>query len=258
MGRKLHQKLQRRDAKIAMLEEEKVGQVMKQAELQNVVSNLHNVIDEKDLKLNQNKLDKEKTKQRLAVHSEKMNKELDEKLRRQREHLAASMKAKEIQLQKVREALNAEVIVRPENMDVDTIFDKGDKTPSATIENHLPTSCPPKRVGYNGTPYHRRRSRSADEVWLEHNTVKPVPLGTVMQPSMKKRKSVTKLDKAKDVTNSKQSKYCLVAQEQDTDGETETKLYKGDIVPTCGGGAQVIFNDVECLRQESPTGSPTK
>ncbi|CAH1963877.1 unnamed protein product [Acanthoscelides obtectus] len=110
MGRKLHQKLQRRDAKIAMLEEEKVGQAMKQAELQNVVSNLHNVIDEKDLKLNQNKLDKEKTKQRLAVHSEKMNKELDEKLRRQREHLAASMKAKEIQIQKVREALNAEVI----------------------------------------------------------------------------------------------------------------------------------------------------
>lgn len=95
-------------------------------------------------------------------------------------------------------------------------------------------------------------------MWLEHNSVKPIPLGTVMQPSIKKRKSVTKLTKATDVTNPKQSKYCLVAQEHDTDGEMETKVYKGDIVPTCGGGAQVIFNDVERLRQESPTASPMK
>lgn len=78
-----------------------------------------------------------------------------------------------------------------------------------------------------------------------------------MQPSMKKRKSVTKLTKASDITNPKQSKYCLLAQEPDIDGEVETKLYKGDIVPTCGGGAQVIFNDVEKLKQESPTSGPT-
>lgn len=74
-----------------------------------------------------------------------------------------------------------------------------------------------------------------------------------MQPTMKKRKSVSKLDKASDITNPKQSKYCLVAQEPDTEGEMETKLYKADIVPTCGGGAQVIFNDVERLKQQSPT-----
>lgn len=91
------------------------------------------------------------------------------------------------------------------------------------------------------------------EVWLEHNVIKPCPLGTVMQPTMKKRKSVSKLDKASDITNPKQSKYCLVAQEPDTEGEMETKLYKADIVPTCGGGAQVIFNDVERLKQQSPT-----
>lgn len=28
---------------------------------------------------------------------------------------------------------------------------------------------------------------------------------------------------------------------------------QGDIVPSTGGGAQVIFNDVEKLRQVSPT-----
>lgn len=101
-------------------------------------------------------------------------------------------------------------------------------------------------------PSRRRRSRSAGEVWLEHNSVKPVPLGTVLQPAIKKRKSVTKLSKATDITNPKQSKYCLIAQDADENGDLETRVYKGDIVKTCGGGAQVIFDDVEKLTQESP------
>jgi len=30
-------------------------------------------------------------------------------------------------------------------------------------------------------------------------------------------------------------------------------LFKqGDILPTSGGGAQVVFNDMECLKQSSP------
>lgn len=60
----------------------------------------------------------------------------------------------------------------------------------------------------------------------------------------------------KDVTNPRTSRYCLVHQEADTDGELETKLYKGDVIPTVSGGAQVVFNDVECLKQISPTASP--
>lgn len=60
----------------------------------------------------------------------------------------------------------------------------------------------------------------------------------------------------KDVTNPRTSRYCLIHQEADTDGELETKLYKGDVIPTTSGGAQVVFNDVECLKQISPTASP--
>jgi len=63
-------------------------------------------------------------------------------------------------------------------------------------------------------------------VWLDHRPVNPVELGTVMQPLMKRRKSVTKLTDAKDVANSKTSKYCLMTQEQDSSGELETRLYK--------------------------------
>lgn len=39
-----------------------------------------------------------------------------------------------------------------------------------------------------------------------------------------------------------------MTQNQDSDGDLETWFYKGDVVPTCGGGAKVIFNDVETLK----------
>lgn len=31
-----------------------------------------------------------------------------------------------------------------------------------------------------------------------------------------------------------------------------SSLNQGDILPTSGGGAQVVFNDMECLKQSSP------
>lgn len=46
---------------------------------------------------------------------------------------------------------------------------------------------------------------------------------TVLQPAMKKKKSVSKLE-VKDVTNSE--KYVLQHQEQDSHGEVETQLFK--------------------------------
>lgn len=86
-------------------------------------------------------------------------------------------------------------------------------------------------------PRHRR-SRSAGctgEVWLDHKPATAVELNTVFQPSMKKRKSVTKLTDVKDIVNSKTSKYCLTTQEQDADGELETKLYKvSTLLPSVG------------------------
>lgn len=103
-----------------------------------------------------------------------------------------------------------------------------------------------------------RRSRSAGEKWIEHRAQNPVPLGTILQPYLKNRKSVTKLTDAKELTNHKNTKYCLVSQEADTDGDVETKLYKGNVIPTCGGGAQVVFDDVECLKQKSPVPSPNR
>lgn len=84
-----------------------------------------------------------------------------------------------------------------------------------------------------------------------------VPTGTAFKPILPRRKS-TKVINIKDITNPKVSNYCLVSQEQDTDGELETKLFKGNVVPTCGGGAQVIFSDVEMLKQMEPLATPGK
>lgn len=108
-------------------------------------------------------------------------------------------------------------------------------------------------------PRHRRSKSVGTEGWLEHRTPTIVPPGTVLQPYYKRTKSVTSPE-MKDITNSRTSRYCLITQEADTDGELETKLYKGDVFATTSGGAQVVFDDVECLKQRSPTAesSPTQ
>ncbi|KAG5448135.1 Kinesin-like protein kif23 [Clonorchis sinensis] len=100
-------------------------------------------------------------------------------------------------------------------------------------------------------PRHRRsRSAGGDGgVWLEHQESIAAPLGTIFTPRLKNRKSVTQLE-LKDTL--KASNYLLHHQEATPDGNIETKLYKGSIIPTAGGGSAVIFNDVEELRQASP------
>lgn len=73
---------------------------------------------------------------------------------------------------------------------------------------------------------HRRSCSAGGDMWIDHRPAIPAELGTVLQPQMKKRKSITKLTDIKDVTDPKASKYCLMTQEQDSAGEIETRLYK--------------------------------
>lgn len=105
-------------------------------------------------------------------------------------------------------------------------------------------------------PRHRRSKSVGNEGWLEHRGPSIVHPGTVLQPYYNRTKSVTSPE-MKDITNARTSRYCLITQEADTDGELETKLYKGDVIPTKTGGAQVVFDDMEVLKQQSPSASPT-
>ncbi|XP_029672345.1 kinesin-like protein KIF23 isoform X5 [Formica exsecta] len=97
-----------------------------------------------------------------------------------------------------------------------------------------------------------RYRRSQNDKWINHRSVGMVPTGTIFQPQIHLHKRIRKLTNPNNFAV-KSAKYCLYAQEQDTDGELETKLYKADILPTCGGGAQIVFKDIECLKQISPT-----
>ena len=65
------------------------------------------------------------------------------------------------------------------------------------------------------------------------------------------RKSLTRID-AKDVE--KATKYALTEQTIDSDGQVETKVFKGDVLPSRGGGSEVKLTDVEIhkMRPISP------
>ncbi|KAK9505405.1 hypothetical protein O3M35_009470 [Rhynocoris fuscipes] len=242
-------------------------------------------VAEKESLLNQNRAEKDKVKEhytnKLTQTQEKLNKEMERKLRSQKSALQYEMRSKDEKLRAVRRLLSDENIANFENIpgnrarlpvdsrSVESLMNAVDTpkasgpagsvaaTPIAGTPSGVTVRQTCRRMGVAVANRRHRRSRSAGDVWLEHKPKTPVPLNTLMQPTMTKRKSVTKLTDAKDVTE-KTSKYCLMTQGQDSDGDLETRLYKGDVIPTAGGGAQVMFNDVEVLKQVSPTVSPSR
>ncbi|CAL8109141.1 unnamed protein product [Orchesella dallaii] len=120
----------------------------------------------------------------------------------------------------------------------------------------IPSSANRRSALVNNPRYGRARSTDRD-VWIEH-TDKAVVLKpqTVFQPVMKKKKSVTQLKSADDMKGA--SKYCLLTQEPDSEGDIETRLYKGEINRTITGGANMVLQDVEALRQTSPKPTPSR
>ncbi|XP_049883726.1 kinesin-like protein KIF23 [Pectinophora gossypiella] len=247
----------------------------KLAEMTEYTSSLKRELQEKDLLLNQNKLEKEKQKKilerkynyKIAAEHEKAK-----EINTEAERLRFANEEKENRLRIIAQALAV-----GDNVEAHRIT--GDMAAQTSVKDFTPGSTPRALPAHLLTPFSQqtretretrdtpassrrgvavanprhRRSLSADgKGWVEHAPSKMVPMGTVLKPSIHNSKVVNKLKSVKDIANSKTSKYCLISQEQDTDGELETKLYKGDVVPTCGGGAQVIFNDVEMLKQFSP------
>ena len=101
-------------------------------------------------------------------------------------------------------------------------------------------------------PRHRRSLSTGNEKWIDHRPTGTLDLGTVFQAKIKNKKSLTNL---KNVTVSDlkdASKYALTHHTADIDGNVETEIYKGEIIPSLCSGVQVIFNDVEMLKQGSP------
>ncbi|XP_070618383.1 RCC1 domain-containing protein 1 isoform X1 [Erythrolamprus reginae] len=105
-------------------------------------------------------------------------------------------------------------------------------------------NAPPVRLRH-------RRSRSAGEKWVDHKPPSNIQTETVMQPQVPRAITVAS---ANEKALAKCDKYMLTHQELASDGEIETKLIKGDVFKTRGGGQAVQFTEIETLKQESPTG----
>ncbi|XP_020659349.3 kinesin-like protein KIF23 isoform X3 [Pogona vitticeps] len=95
-----------------------------------------------------------------------------------------------------------------------------------------------------------RRSRSAEERWVDHKPPSNIQTDTIMQPHVPHAITVAA---ANEKALAKCDKYMLTHQEVASDGEIETKLIKGDVYKTKGGGQAVQFTEIERLKQESPT-----
>ncbi|XP_024151662.1 kinesin-like protein KIF23 isoform X3 [Oryzias melastigma] len=112
----------------------------------------------------------------------------------------------------------------------------------------LPTA-PPVR------PMHRRSHSAGGEKWVDHKPPSNLDLDTVMQPIIP---NSIKVSAPNEKALSKCHKYVLRHQELASDGEIETKLIKGNVFKTRGGGQAVQFTDIETLKQECPTAPSRK
>uniref|UniRef100_A0A4W5RHL2 Kinesin-like protein n=1 Tax=Hucho hucho TaxID=62062 RepID=A0A4W5RHL2_9TELE len=125
--------------------------------------------------------------------------------------------------------------------------------PSHTYGLDLESSS--RTTGTPIRPHHRRSHSAGGERWVDHKPLSNLDLDTVMQPIIP---NAIKVSAASEKALSKCHKYVLTHQELASDGEIQTKLIKGDVFRTRGGGQAVQFTDIETLRQECPTASSRK
>ncbi|KAI6180130.1 Kinesin-like protein [Aphelenchoides besseyi] len=106
-------------------------------------------------------------------------------------------------------------------------------------------------AGYVNARYGRRsKSAGPSTRLLNHEPVVRIPNGTVFQQQFPKNVKHTTQPNSNDFR--KCTDYVVTNQEVDTIGRLRTDCFKGDIVPTAGGGHSIMFKDVERLTQESP------
>ncbi|XP_063052566.1 kinesin-like protein KIF23 isoform X3 [Engraulis encrasicolus] len=127
--------------------------------------------------------------------------------------------------------------------------------PTADQELYLEEAAAGFRTGAPVRPHHRRSHSAGNERWVDHKPVTNVDLDTVLQPNLP---NAIKVSTPSEKALSKCDKYVLTHQEVASDGEIQTKLIKGEVFKTRGGGQAVQFTDIETLKQENPTAPSRK
>ncbi|CAM1308771.1 KIF23 (predicted) [Pycnogonum litorale] len=191
-----------------------------------------------------------KMQEQLVAERERMKRIMEKRIQQKQVELKTKMCLNEEKFRQLKDILNFDdwgLMLDPfsqtsSDTKLDAVFDSEKRSRS-------PTSATPSTRIAVSNPRHRRSRSSNADVWLDHRPVGTLELDTVLRPKMKKKKSVSKLN-VQDVTKDT-SKYLLTNQENTSNGELKTEYYKGDVIPTSGGGAQVVFQDVEVLKQVS-------
>ncbi|XP_011608279.2 kinesin-like protein KIF23 isoform X3 [Takifugu rubripes] len=123
------------------------------------------------------------------------------------------------------------------------------------INQKRSASPPPLPTALPVHPLHRRSHSAGGEKWVDHKPPCNLDLDTVLQPIIP---NAIKVSTPSEKALSKCQKYVLRHQELASDGEIETKLIKGNVFKTRGGGQAVQFVDIETLKQECPTAPSRK
>ncbi|XP_064387362.1 kinesin-like protein KIF23 [Halichondria panicea] len=165
-----------------------------------------------------------------------------EKLARQMKNKEKDLAVKSDQLRQVKEVIKNSPLV---------------SVRSTLKESNTPISKSERKRGNVPALRGKGRKRSFSENYLEHKPTTTVRSGDLLQPLMKKKKTVS-TPRPKDFQSRQVDKYCLQHQEEDSQGDIQTALFKGDIHRTRGGGTSVQFTDVEVLKHSRPKTPSTR
>jgi kinesin family protein 23 len=208
---------------------------------------LENELDDKELEVNQIRGEKHKLRAKytakLQREGQRVQTELTKEFTDREQRIREQGYKTQAKLNTLRNLVNDTDASNDENVENGAVYRQTDSDPNLTsLEERrrstargnahggrrVGSSSPTRRVSVAVANQRHRRSRSTDaDVWLDHRPVLGGPLqsATILQPVLRKRRSVTKLEAA-DVVNEKANKYLLTTAEQDEEGEVTTKLYK--------------------------------
>ncbi|NWV98253.1 KIF23 protein, partial [Machaerirhynchus nigripectus] len=207
--------------------------------------NLQQELESKSQKLQRQASDKKRLEARLqgmvAETSLKWEKECERRVAAKQLEMQNKLWVKDEKLKQLKAIVTEPRAERPER-------------PSREREREkpLPRSVSPSPApSAPAAPLRPRRSRSAGERWVDHRPPGHVPTETLLQPRVPRAITV---GAPSEKALARCDRYLLTHQELASDGEIQTKLIKGDVFKTRGGGQAVQFTDIETLKQESPTG----
>ncbi|XP_074248840.1 kinesin-like protein KIF23 isoform X4 [Saimiri boliviensis] len=208
--------------------------------------NLQQELETQNQKLQRQFSDKRRLEARLqgmvTETTMKWEKECERRVAAKQLEMQNKLWVKDEKLKQLKAIVTEPKIEKPERPSRER--DREKVTPRSVSPSPVP-NAPPIRLRH-------RRSRSAGDRWVDHKPASNVQTETVMQPHVPHAITVSV---ANEKALAKCEKYMLTHQELASDGEIETKLIKGDVYKTRGGGQSVQFTDIETLKQESPNGS---